>query len=132
MKKSIAVNIIFNVSYKLLNILFPMVTSVYLARVLGPLYIGKVSYAQNILSYFIVVASLGIPTYGMREIARVAGEKKQENRLFAELFLLSAISTILCSIVFTSMIFLIGRFKSEIELYLCVGLSLYMNIFNID
>lgn len=132
MKKSIAVNIIFNVSYKLLNILFPMVTSVYLARVLGPLYIGKVSYAQNILSYFLVVASLGIPTYGMREIARVAGEKKQENRLFTELFLLSAISTILCSIVFTSMIFLIGRFKSEIELYLCVGLSLYMNIFNID
>lgn len=132
MRKSIAVNTIFNVLYRLLNILFPMATSVYLARVLGPIYIGKVSYAQNILSYFTVVASLGIPTYGMREIARIAGEKKQEKRLVTELILLNTISTMLCSIAFTCFIFLIGKFRCDIKLYFCVGLSLYMNIFNVD
>ena len=66
MKKSIFKNSAFNVAYKLLNVLFPMITAVYVARVLMPAGVGKVSYAQNILTYFVVVASLGIHTYGAR------------------------------------------------------------------
>lgn len=132
MKKSIAINTLFNVTYKILNMLFPLVTSVYLARVLGPMYIGKVSYAQSILSYFTVLASLGIPTYGMREIAKSADEPQRRNKVFSELFLLNLLSTLVCSIIYTVLIMSISRFRADLKLFLCVGLSLYLNVFNID
>lgn len=132
MGKSITKNTIFNVSYKLLNIFFPIITSVYLSRVLGPTYIGKVSYAQNIMSYFLVFASLGIPTYGMREIARASRDKDYINRVFTELFVFNLVSSIICSMIYTVFIFSIGMFRSELKLYLCVGFTLYMNVFNVD
>ena len=82
-KKSIAKNAVFNVTYKLLNILFPLLTSAYLSRILGPVYLGKVSYAQNIMSYFLVIASLGIGTYGMREIAKAENNINNKNKIFS-------------------------------------------------
>ena len=131
-KKSIKVNTIFNVLYKLLNLLFPLVTSVYLARVLGPTYIGKVSYAQSIVSYFVIFASLGIPTYGMREIAKYSDNNKRKNTIFSELFILNLISTLLSSAIYTCFIICISDLNIDIKLFLCVGLSLYLNVFNID
>ena len=131
-KKSIAKNAVFNVTYKLLNILFPLLTSAYLSRILGPVYLGKVSYAQNIMSYFLVIASLGIGTYGMREIAKAENNINNKNKIFSELFLLNLISSAICGILYTAAISMVGRFHADICLYLCTGLTLYMNIFNVD
>lgn len=130
--KKISINMIFNVSYNLLNILFPFITSVYLARVLGPEYLGRITYAQNIMQYFLIFASLGIPTYGMRQISRCNGNKERISRVFTELFKINAFTSIFCSILFTITVFVIGDFSTDIKLYLCVGLTLYMNIINID
>ncbi|MCI9571677.1 MAG: flippase [Lachnospiraceae bacterium] len=130
--KSIAQNTVFNVTYKLLNMLFPMITSVYLTRVLGPIYLGKVTYAQNVLSYFLVFASFGIPTYGIREIAKVASDNASKSQVFTELFCLNTIFTVICSIAFSILINLWNYSRSDIALYICVGLSLYINVFNVD
>lgn len=131
--KSIAKNTIFNVGYKLLNMLFPMITSMYLTRVLGAEYLGKVTYAQNILSYFLIFASFGIPTYGTREIARVAQSKYYKSKVFTELFILNFIFTIICSVIFYIFIFFgAHHFGLNKTLYMCVGLALCMNIFNVD
>lgn len=132
MKKSIATNTFFYVIYKVLNMLFPLVTSVYLARVLGPTYVGKVSYAQSILSYFTVVASLGIPTYGMREIAKVNNDSTKRNKIFSELFILNLFSSIVCSLVYSILILCVNNYHADIKLFFAVGLTLYLNIFNID
>ena len=132
MKKSIATNTVFNVAYKLLNILFPLVTATYIARILGPVYLGKVTYAQNIMSYFLVVASLGIPTYGTREIARSVKNRTESDRVFSSLFIINLISTVICSLAYTAFIFVFGKAVGETALYLSVGLTLYMNILNLD
>lgn len=71
MNNSIAKNGVFNVIYNVANILFPLIISMYVSRILMPDGIGQVSYAQNIASYFVTFASLGIPTLGIREIAKV-------------------------------------------------------------
>lgn len=132
MKKSIAVNTVFNIAYNLLSILFPLVTSSYLSHLLGPTYLGKVGYAQNIASYFLVAASLGIPTYGTREIAKISKDRALTNKVFSELFLLNLLSTIVCSAGYTTVIICASGFNSNIHLFLYVGLTLYMNVFNID
>lgn len=132
MKKSVAVNTVFNVSYKLLNILFPLVTSVYLSRILGAAYLGKVGYAQSILSYFVVFASLGIPTYGMREIARAGNDKALRDKVFSELFIINLTSSLISTVLYLIVVFGIDSLRADIYLYMCVGLTLFMNVFNID
>lgn len=132
MKKSIVKNTLFNVMYRLLNVLFPMITAMYVARVLLPAGVGKVSYAQNILSYFTMAATLGIPTYGAREAARVTTNKKESDKLFSELFILNFISTLVCSFIYVALIYSVHTFLEQKVLFWVVGLPLFLNVFNVD
>ena len=73
-RKSIGINAILNIVKSGLSVVFPLITYPYTLRVLGTVNIGKVSYSQSIISYFSLIAMLGISTYGTRE-----GAKKKRN-----------------------------------------------------
>ena len=68
--KSLFKNSLYNIIYKLFMMAFPLVSSAYVSRILLPEGVGKVAYAQNIASYFITIAGLGIGSYGVREIGK--------------------------------------------------------------
>ena len=129
MGKSIVKNSIYNVLYKMLNVLFPLVSIVIVSRALLPGGIGKVSTAQNIVTYFTFVACLGLPNYGTREIAK---NKTHSSKIFTELFVLNFISSIMCSVAYYTMIFVNDRYHSEYKLYVVSGLAVVLNIFNVD
>lgn len=131
-EKSLAKNAVFNVIYSLLNIIFPIISATYISRVIMADGIGKVAYAQNIVSYFLLIAPLGIPTYGVREIAKVKGDNKRCNRTFSELFIINFISTTICLICYYIFIIKPLHFKEEILLYLICGLLLFFNYINVD
>ena len=68
-KKSLAVNYVYNLTYQILVIAIPLITTPYLSRVLGAENIGIYSYTLSITTYFILLGTLGIAMYGQREIA---------------------------------------------------------------
>ena len=131
-KKSLESNAIFNIIYKILNAIFPLVSVMYISRILMPSGVGIISYAQNIASYFIVFATLGMPIYGTREIARVRDDKNITNQIFNELFIVNAISTILCMVCYIGLVILNPMFNKQIDLYLACGLSIFFNLINVD
>jgi len=47
-----------------------LIAIVYLARILGPEDFGKINFAIAIITYFTLIANLGLPLLGTREIAR--------------------------------------------------------------
>ncbi len=129
-KKRLAKNFIFNTLYNTIGVLFPLITIPYLSRVLQADGLGKVSYATNIISWFILFASLGIPRYGVREIAK---EKDNDiNKTFTELFSINFISTVISVCVFLLMIFNVPYFTKRSTLYMVLGIQLFLNIFNVD
>jgi len=130
--KSLASNAIFNVTYKLVAVIFPLITTAYASRVLMPDGIGSVSYAQNIASYFIVLASLGLPVYGVREMSRVRGNKADEGKVFSELVVLNALFTVASSILFLILIYSVDRFHNNYFFYLTCGIPIFLNFLNID
>ena len=99
MQKSLTKNSIYNIIYTIANILFPFATSIYVSRILLPVGVGKVASAQNIVSYFVTLAALGLPSYGVREFAKVREKKHERNKLFTELLLVNIISTTLAVVV---------------------------------
>ena len=57
MKKSIAKNYLYNLTYQILVIILPIITAPYLARTLGPEGTGTYSYTISIVTYFILFGS---------------------------------------------------------------------------
>ena len=132
MQKSLAKNSIYNIIYTIANILFPFATSIYVSRILLPVGVGKVASAQNIASYFVTIAALGLPSYGVREFAKVRENECEKNRLFTELLLLNIISTTLAVAGFLVLISINRGFHGEWKLYGACGIAIAFNYLNID
>lgn len=87
-KKSIAKNYIYNLIYQLLSIISPLITAPYLSHILGAKNLGIHGYSLSIVTYFILLGSLGVSLYGQREIAYVQDDKEKRSNVFFELVLI--------------------------------------------
>ncbi len=131
MSKSLSNNTFFNVLYRFINIAFPLVVSIYVSRVLLVESIGEVSYAQNIASYFVSLAILGLPNYGTKIIAKIKENKEELNKSFSELFICNFITTAVSTLFYISLIAIAFR-AENINLYIASGLLIVFNFLNID
>lgn len=130
-KSSVKSNAAFNVVYKVVIYLFPLIIAGYVGRVLYSEGVGRVSFVQNIVSYFIAIVALGIPTYGTREIAKCS-TASERNQVFSSLFIINAISTVICATIYYAMILVFPYFRNDILLYLVGGIQILFNFINID
>lgn len=129
--KSLARNSLYNVIYRGLNLIFPIITVAYVSRILMVEGIGKVASAQNFVTYFVLLASLGLPTYGVKMIASQKNQDKL-NKTFSELFFINFIATLMCSLIYYITIIFCPIFKVKRILYFVVGLQIIFNIINVD
>lgn len=132
MAKSLIRNSIYNALYKGFTTLFPLITSIYLSRVLLPESIGRVTYAQTIVSYFTMIASLGIPNYGVKAIAQQLDNKLNRSSVFSELFTINAVSNSFALILYFILVNTADVFLSKQPLFNIMGVMLVLNYFNID
>lgn len=103
-KKSITKNYLYNLTYQILVLILPLVTTPYLARTLQSDGIGTYSYTMSIMEYFMLFGSLGVSLYAQREIAYNTNNAKERSKVFIEVVLFRAI-TMLISIVSFYIIF---------------------------
>lgn len=118
--------------YNVLNIAFPFFTGMYVSHVLLPWDIGAVAAAQNLATYFCILAFLGIPTYGLREISKTRNDVAERSKIFSELFIINFCSTIIFFIIYLVLILSFSTYRNELTLYLVVGISIVLNLFNIS
>lgn len=97
--KSIKVNFILNVLRLFLGTFFLLITIPYTTRILGSEALGKVEYVNSIITYFTLFTALGIPSYGIRETARIRVDEKERTKLVIELGAILIITTFLGYIV---------------------------------
>ena len=99
-KKSVAKNYIYNLSYQILVIIIPLITTPYISRVLGAENIGIYSYTLSISAFFILFGSLGIALYGKREIAYHQKNKEEYSKIFWEVLILRMILMSISLVIF--------------------------------
>lgn len=91
MAKSLKVNYLFNVLNTATALLFPLIGFSYASRIVQAEGIGIVQFYSSIINYIILLFSLGIPLYGIREIATVRDDEDALSRTTKELIILSTI-----------------------------------------
>ena len=133
-RPSLVKSSIFYLIYNIFNAVFPFITALYVTRILSSEVIGDVQYALNIATYFALFAFVGIPTYGMREIAKNKENPEELHRLFTELFLINTVTTTISVAAFVGLVFLVPSFNTadHLLIYLVVGIEIVLNYFNIS
>ena len=99
-KKSITKNYLYNLTYQILILILPLITTPYLARVLGAKGTGIYSYTYTIVNYFVLFGSLGVSLYGQREIAYAQQKKQKRKQIFLELVIFRFVTIAIAPIVY--------------------------------
>jgi len=128
--KSLTTNSIFYLIYKSLNAIFPFFTGIYVTHVLLSDSIGEVEAARNLAQYFVILAYLGLPTYGLREISKVRKDRKELNKVYSELMIINTLSTFVFLIMYLILVFSVDSYRNNLILYLITGGSIALNFFN--
>ncbi len=129
---SVKRNFIFNILLIGSNIIFPILVFPYIAHVLGPEGLGNAHFAMQFSKYFMLTASLGIPIYGVREVAKAKDNKEALHKLVSELILLNLITAIISSIVYAIVIFTVPLLQQNIALFAVAGLQVVLGFLSID
>jgi O-antigen/teichoic acid export membrane protein len=110
-------NVFYNILFAVAQVLLPLITFPYLARTLGPTYLGSLNFAESFARYFVLLAAVGIPVYGVRVIAKNNHEKTALSKTFWEIFLINCIVTVGLSAVFILSIFYIDKLAMDKVLF---------------
>lgn len=130
--KSIQLNAILNGFKTILTIIFPLITYPYAARLLGAANIGKVDFSNSIVSYFVLIAGLGIATYAVREGAYFRNDDEKLSRFSSEVFSINVISTILALILLAIFVVFFKRINTYSDLILIQSIMIIGNLVGVN
>lgn len=132
MSRSLYENSLYYMCYRIINIIYPLITATYVSRILQPDGVGKISYVQTIVIFLAAVACLGTPNYGTREISKCRN-RRETSVVFSELFIINFIASGMISIFYYAYVFFFLRAdRADRIIYIIIGFILLLNIINVD
>lgn len=112
-EKSIKKNAVFAFLKAFMTLVFPIITFPYASRILDPDGIGKINFANSIISYFAMFGGLGLGTYGIREVAKRRDNPIQLSKLVKELLSINLVSVLISLVLFAAALFVVPKFQEK-------------------
>jgi len=123
-------NLCFQTVYQVFNVIAPLITTPYLARILGAEQLGVFSYTSSIVSYFYLFAMLGTINYGTRSIAAVKDDRFLRSDIFVSIYSLQVIVTIITLVAYILYYLLLA--KDNRLIVLIQGITILSCFFDIN
>lgn len=112
-------NTIYSLIKAVTAIIFPLITFPYSSRVLGVENYGKINFASSFVSYFALLASLGLATYAIRECAKVKDNREELGALASKLLSINLLATIV-SYLLLAISLIVSAFLREYFWLMCI------------
>ena len=112
-------NYAYNLSYQLLVIILPIITTPYVTRVFSSNDLGTYGYFNSIVTYFILLATLGVANYGTKEIS---GHRKDIQKNFWGIYTLQLGATFVSILLYVLLCLALPSMQNPVAYIL--GLSL--------
>ena len=122
---SLKTNVVLNFVNTLTGIVFPVITFPYAARVLLPEGIGTFNFLQSIVTYIVLLTSLGIPMYAVREVARYRDDIQRRNKVSVEIILLSTWLSIGGYVIIWALGEFVPQIHSQLALFYVLSLTIF-------
>ena len=110
---SLKKNFGYQLAYRILTVITPLITSPIISRALGADNLGIYSATQAFANYFMFLAMLGIEKYGQRTVA-AAPNKNEKQRLFWEIYSVQAVASIISIIIYMVAVRIYGGERTTI------------------
>ena len=123
MSISLKKNIIFNFIGTFSKLFIPFLSFSFVSHVLKNDGIGRVNYAFSIVSFFVILAKVGIDSYGIREGAKMRDNIEKISQFTIEMFFLSLFTTIFSVVLLLELTFLYEPFEEYRLLLLVFGVQ---------
>lgn len=108
---SVKFNAVMNTLLTASSMLVNVITVPYVTRVLSVEGYGDVMFAQNVSQWLSAMCLIGVPTYGLRECARVRDDPREMARVVRELLVIITIFTAVVLAGFGVSILIVPRFR---------------------
>lgn len=131
-KPDLRKNYIFNLIYQALLVLTPVILTPYVSRVLGADGVGTVSFAESVVSYFVLFATFGIATFGQREVSYVQDDENKRSLVFWNTKLLQVITSGTALLLYGILVFVIGRNGADPTLFLVYSINIFAVLFDVS
>lgn len=132
MIKSLTKNAVLNTIKQVFQIIFPFITIPYVTRILTPENYGMVTFSSSCVSYFSLIAALGISTYGVREGAVIRDNRKSLSKLASELLTLNLISTIISYLLLVVSVLLFPKLQGYSSLIFLQSITIFCITIGMD
>lgn len=119
--RSIKTNYFLNMLRVGLGTLVGLFTMPYVNRVLGAESLGKVEYIYSVISYFVLFSALGIPMYGIREIAKIRDNEAERTKLVVELLAILGLTTVISYIFIFGIVINLSHFRESQNLIILMS-----------
>ena len=126
-QRSLKINMFLNAIKGLLSVAFPLITFPYVSRILGVDEIGRYNFANSIISYFILVAGLGISTYAIREGARFRDDKDRLENFASAMYSINIASTVVAYALLIIVVCVVPKFRNYQSLLAVFSVQIIFN-----
>jgi O-antigen/teichoic acid export membrane protein len=129
--KSIKTNFVLKI-IQFLGGVFILLTMPYIARKIGSENLGRVEYVNSIIEYIILFTVLGIPSYGIREIAKVRENIEERSKLTFEILSILSFTTFIGYIFLFLILYNTSFIKDEKILVLIISINILFNNIGVE
>lgn len=126
MVKSLRTNFIYNIINTISGLVFPLITYPYVFRILMAEDIGTVNFLNSIISYVVLLTGLGIPLYGIREIARVRDDQKELTQTTLEILSLNLLLNVVGYLIIFLLVSTVSDIRENAGLFLLLSTSVVL------
>lgn len=120
-RASLKFNAVLNTTRTLIALGIPLISFPYLSRVLGPTGVGWVNFSVSFAGYFVMLAGLGIPYYGIREVSSTREMPIDRAQRVQELFWMHMFASLAFFLVLLMIVLLHPNFLEQRTLFLVSG-----------
>lgn len=125
-------NIILNGINTATSVIFPVITFPYAARILLPEGIGTINFFNSIIGYIILLTSLGIPLYAVKEVAKHRDNKEKRDNVTIEIIILSTILCIVGYLIVWVLATFVPEISSQATLFYVLSLSIIFTTIGVN
>lgn len=130
-QKSLFKNSIYKALLSFANIVIPIIIGPYITKLLNVELYGAYNKVYAEFQVFLIFATFGIYTFGVREISKIRDNKEKLSGLFSNLFLISIITNTLTGIIYI-IYSLVSSTGITQHIYLVFVIQIVANVFYVE
>jgi O-antigen/teichoic acid export membrane protein len=129
---SLKKNAFYSIILRTLNVIFPLITYPYIARIINPEGIGKIEFVSSFIQYFVLIAQIGIPIYGIKACAKHRHDKKILTRTFQEIAVINIVAIFVSYLILIIVLASVEQLQNYGQLFLVFSFTILMSCSSVE